>query len=201
MRKITKAYFLHISFWSFFAAVFFLLNIELAQAQARRLKPKQLQKLEQQAVEPTAQSQDKTAPTTAEPTTQQNRPKTMQQALQPANPRLQAVVLDRFLPRLDLSDEQRKQIQIARLQHIRRLRTLFDLERVHSRAYDEALFDLSLDPKEIEKRTAQLAEVRTDMLNTQAKLFLELRRLLTPEQFTKLRQLMEEERALKRNAP
>jgi Spy/CpxP family protein refolding chaperone len=32
-------------------------------------------------------------------------------------------------------------------------------------------------------------------------MFLDLRRILTPEQFTKLRQLMEEERALKRNAP
>ncbi len=199
MRKITKAFTLHLVFTGVFAAAFFLLKMDSAQAQVGRLKPRQIQKLENRASEP--QAQEKVASPTNETTTQETRPKAQQQGLQPANPRLQAIVLDRFLPRLDLTDEQRKQIQTVRVQHIRKLRTLIDMERVHSRAYDEALFDLSLDTKEIEKRTAQLAEIRTDMLNAQAKLFLELRRLLTPEQFTKLRQLMEEERALKRNAP
>ena len=61
-------------------------------------------------------------------------------------------------------------------------------------AYDDALFDLTLDQKEIEKRMTQLAEVRTDMLTAQARFFIELRQFLTPEQFAKLRQLMEDER-------
>jgi Spy/CpxP family protein refolding chaperone len=193
MKKITKQLARCLVFAGLFASCIFLPS---AQAQIGGLKARQIRKAERQIANAPEQSQDKAPTPINEATPQVNRP----QNLQPANPRLQAVVLDRFLPRLDLTEEQRKQIQIARVQHIRRLRTLFDLERAHSRAYDEALFDLSLDTREIEKRTAQLAEVRTDMLNTQAKLFLELRRLLTPEQFTKLRQLMEEERALKRNA-
>lgn len=206
MRKITNLFAPRIVFIGFFAAVFFLLNGASVQAQAGRLKARQTGKLGKQIAEPTSTAQERSAPTNSAPTNtepppQENRPKVMQQALQPANPRLNAIVLDRFLPRLDLSEEQRTQILTVRLQHIRKLRTLIDMERVHSRAYDEALFDLSLDTKEIEKRTAQLAEIRTDMLNAQAKLFLDLRRLLTPEQFTKLRQMMEEERALKRNAP
>lgn len=201
MRKRTNLFAPRIVFIGFFAAVFFLLNGASVQAQAGRLKARQTGKLGKQIAEPTSTTQERSAPANNEPAAQANRPKVMQQALQPANPRLNAIVLDRFLPRLDLSEEQRTQILAVRLQHIRKLRTLIEMERVHSRAYDEALFDLSLDTKEIEKRTAQLAEIRTDMLNAQAKLFLDLRRLLTSEQFTKLRQMMEEERALKRNAP
>jgi Spy/CpxP family protein refolding chaperone len=164
------------------------------------LAQRQTKKLEKQAVAPTAQTQERTAPPTNEPATQPNRP--LQQTLPGINnPRLQAIVLDRFLPRLDLSHEQRGQIQTVRIQHLRRMRVLLDLERVQTRAYDEALFDLSLDQNEIEKRTTQLAETRSDMLNAQAKLFLELRRILTPEQFARLRQIMEEERALRKNAP
>lgn len=201
MRKTTNLFAPRIVFIGLFAAVVFLLNDASLQAQAGRLKARQTGKLGKQIAEPTSAAQERSAPANNEPAAQETRPKVMQQALQPANPRLNAIVLDRFLPRLDLSEEQRTQIMAIRLQHIRKLRTLIDMERVHSRAYDEALFDLSLDTKEIEKRTGQLAEIRTDMLNAQAKLFLDLRRLLTPEQFTKLRQLMEEERALKRNAP
>jgi Spy/CpxP family protein refolding chaperone len=201
MKRITKTRSENIVSVSFLAAAMLLLHVVLAQAQAGRLAPKQAKKLEKQAVATTEQTQEKTAPATNEPpATQQNRP--LQQALPGINnPRLQAIVLDRFLPRLDLSNEQRGQIQTVRIQHFRRMRVLLDLERVQTRAYDEALFDLSLDQKEIEKRTTQLAETRSDMLNTQAKLFLELRRILTPEQFARLRQLMEEERALRKNAP
>jgi Spy/CpxP family protein refolding chaperone len=178
----------------------FLLNVALTQAQARRLNQKQIKKLEQQTATTTSASET-AAPQTNETTTPPNRPKPAQPNLQPGNIRLQAIVLDRFLPRLDLTEDQRTKIQIMRLQHVRRMRTLMEMERVHTRAYDEALFDLTLDQKEIEKRTTQLADIRTDMLNAQARMFLDLRRILTPEQFTKLRQLMEEERALKRNAP
>jgi Spy/CpxP family protein refolding chaperone len=178
----------------------FLLNVAWPQAQARRLNQKQIKKLEQQTATTTSASET-AAPQTNETTTPPNRPKPAQPNLQPGNIRLQAIVLDRFLPRLDLTEDQRTKIQIMRLQHVRRMRTLMEMERVHTRAYDEALFDLTLDQKEIEKRTTQLADIRTDMLNAQAKMFLDLRRILTPEQFTKLRQLMEEERALKRNAP
>lgn len=199
MKKITSV-FSRILFGLLTAALL-LLSTSPVQAQSRRLIQKQVKKLEKQTATPATKSQtpEPVSPTPIQSETQQNRPNIA--GLQPANPRLQAVVLDRFLPRLDLTDEQRKQIQLTRLQHIRRLRTLLDIERAHTRAYDEALFDLSIDTKEVEKRAAQLAEVRTDMLNAQAKFFLELRKLLTPEQFTKLRQLMDEERAFKRAAP
>ncbi|MBL8206857.1 MAG: hypothetical protein JNM09_21675 [Blastocatellia bacterium] len=201
MKRISEVTFIQIVVSAVLIVVACLLIDDIAQAQAGRFNQRQIRKLEKQAGTMPDQSQEKPAPTPNEPVTQPNRLKALQQGLQPANPRLQAIVLDRFLPRLDLTEEQRTQVQNARSQHIRRLRTLVELERAHTKAYDEALFDLSLDAKEIEKRAAQLAEVRTDMLNAQARLFLDLRRLLTPEQFTKLRQLMEEERALKRNAP
>ena len=110
------------------------------------------------------------------------------------NPRLQAIVLDRFLPQIDLSQEQQAKIKNLRFQHVRKMQNLLALERSHMKAYDDALFDLTLDQKEIEKRMTQLAEVRTDMLTAQARFFIELRQFLTPEQFAKLRQLMEDER-------
>ncbi len=197
MRKITKAN--YVLFASVFAAALLLLNVAWAQAQAGRLNQRQIKKLENQAVEP--QSPERSGTPRNNAATPPNRPNAMQQGMQPANPRLQAIVLDRFLPRLDLSDAQKTQIQSVRGQHVRRMRTLMELERAHAKAYDEALFDLSLDQPEIEKRTAQLAEIRTDMLKSQAKLFLELRRILTAEQINKLRQIMDEERALKRTAP
>lgn len=200
MKRITKARFVYIVGAGFLVATMLLLNADLAQAQTGLLTQKQARKLEKQAVAPTNQTQETTPPATNEPATQPNRP--LQQALSGMNnPRLQAIVLDRFLPRLELSTEQQRQIQTMRLQHVRRMRMLLELERAQTRAYDEALFDLSLEQKEIEKRMSQLAETRTDMLSAQAKLFLELRRILTPEQFAKLRQLMEEERALRKNAP
>jgi Spy/CpxP family protein refolding chaperone len=201
MKKITETTFRQVIGVSLLFAVFSLLSPVVIQAQAGRLNQRQIKKQEKQALASTAKEQEQPPATTNAPGAQPNRPRPMQQALQGGNPRLQAIVLDRFLPRLDLSEEQRKQIQIMRLQHVRRMRTLLEMERVHTRAYDEALFDLSLDQREIEKRTAQLAEARADLLNAQARLFLELRRTLTPEQFTRLRQLMEEERALKQNAP
>ena len=110
------------------------------------------------------------------------------------NPRLQAIVLDRFLPQIALSPEQLGKIKNLRFQHVRKMQNLLALERSHMKAYDDALFDLTLDQKEIEKRMTQLAEVRTDMLTAQARFFIELRQFLTPEQFAKLRQLMEDER-------
>ena len=110
------------------------------------------------------------------------------------NPRLQAIVLDRFLPQIALNQEQQAKIKNLRFQHVRKMQNLLALERSHMKAYDDALFDLTLDQKEIEKRMTQLAEVRTDMLTAQARFFIELRQFLTPEQFAKLRQLMEDER-------
>ena len=201
MKRITKTGFGKIASTAFLAAAMLLLNMEPAAAQARRLAQRQAKKAEKQVDATTEPKQEPIAPATNAPqTTQPNRP--LQQVLPGVNnPRLQAIVLDRFLPRLDLSNEQRTQIQATRFQHVRRLRTLLDLERAQTRAYDEALFDLSMDQKEIEKRMTQLAETRTDMLHAQARLFLDLRRILTPEQFTRLRELMEEERALRKNAP
>lgn len=202
MKRINKPGLGKIAGVAVLAAAMFLFNMESAAAQARRLAQRQARKVEKQVVATTEQKQENNAATvTNEPqATPPNRP--LQQALPGMNnPRLQAIVLDRFLPRLELSNEQRTQIQATRFQHVRRLRTLLDLERAQTRAYDEALFDLSLDQKEIEKRMMQLAETRTDMLQAQARLFLDLRRILTPEQFTRLRELMEEERALRKNAP
>jgi Spy/CpxP family protein refolding chaperone len=136
-----------------------------------------------------------TASEKAEPPAAQaeaNRPKPLPAVLN--NPRLQALVLDRFLPQIDLTPEQKGKIRDVRVQHIRRMQTLMAMERAHTMAYDEALFDPGMDQKEIEKRTTQLAEVRHDSLKAQARFFLDMRQILTPEQFTKLRQLMEEER-------
>ena len=168
-----------------------------AQAQGGRLNQQRQKKLAQQQAATPAESTTQQQTEANQPP--QNRPK----ALPPiGNPRVQAIVLDQFLPRIDLSQQQNVQVRQLRFQHIRKMRTMLDLERVHTRAYDEALFDPTMDQKEIEKRTHQLAEIRTDLLNAQARFFIELRQILTPEQFAKLRQLMEEERALRmKNTP
>jgi Spy/CpxP family protein refolding chaperone len=168
-----------------------------AQAQGARLNQQKQKKLAQQSAATPAESTTQQQTEANQPP--QNRPK----ALPPrGNPRVQAIVLDQFLPRIDLSQQQNVQVRQLRFQHIRKMRTMLDMERVHTRAYDEALFDPTLDQREIEKRTHQLAEIRTDLLNAQARFFIELRQILTPEQFAKLRQLMEEERALRmKNTP
>lgn len=157
--------------------VFFLADVS---AQNGRLKQK-LQRLEQ-----------------AGTTTQENAPPRQNRPNAPTpgitNPRLQAIVLDRFLPQIDLTPEQQAKIKNLRFQHVRKMQNLIAMERSHTKAYDDALFDPNLDQKEIEKRMTQLAEIRTDMLTAQAKFFIELRQVLTPEQFVKLRQVMEDER-------
>lgn len=162
----------------------------VGQAQGARLQQKKIA-----TPTSTAESPATTAPQETQPT----RPNAV---VTLANPRLQAIVLDQFLPRIALTPEQTTRIRQLRFQHIRKMRTLLDLERAQTRVYDEALFDPAVDAKEIEKRTTQLAEARADMLKAQAQFFLDLRQVLTPEQITKLRQLMEEERAAKqKNTP
>lgn len=173
------------------------LLLAAAQAQGAWLNQQRQKKLAQQPATSPAESTTQSQTESTQPP--QNRPKSRPQI---ANPRVQAIVLDQFLPRIDLSQQQNVQVRQLRFQHIRKMRTMLDMERVHTRAYDEALFDPTLDQKEIEKRTHQLAEIRTDLLNAQARFFIELRQILTPEQFAKLRQLMEEERALRmKNTP
>lgn len=162
-----------------------LLSLVNVSAQNARLNKQKLAKQEQAASDNTAQEN-------AQPQTKQDRPNAPTPGI--TNPRLQAIVLDRFLPQIDLKQEQRAQIKNLRFQHVRKMQNLLALERSHTKAYDDALFDPNLDQKEIEKRVSQLAEVRTDMLTAQAKFFIELRQVLTPEQFMKLRQIMEDER-------
>ncbi|HEX4947793.1 MAG TPA: Spy/CpxP family protein refolding chaperone [Blastocatellia bacterium] len=169
-------------------SLFILAFCVSVQAQGARLNPRK----------PVGQPVENAPTLTQDAPTQgpQNRPKAPV-----VNPRLQALVLDQFLPRISLTPEQTGKIRQLRLQHIRRMRALLDLERAHTKIYDEALFDPTVDQKEVEKRTTQLAEVRTDMLKAQAQFFLDLRQVLTVEQITKLRELMDEGRALRKNAP
>ncbi len=173
------------------------LLLATVQAQGGRMNQQRQKKLAQQ---PAAASTESTTPSQTESTQPpQNRPNSLPQL---ANPRVQAIVLDQFLPRIDLTPEQTGKVRQLRFQHIRKMRTMIELERAHTKAYDDALFDPTMDQKEIEKRTHQLAEIRTDMLNAQARFFIELRQILTPEQFAKLRQMMEEQRALRmKNMP
>ena len=180
-----------------FGGLLVVLLLATVHAQGGRMNQQRQKKLAQQQA---ASSTETTTPSQTEPTQPpQNRPNALPQL---ANPRVQAIVLDKFLPRIDLTPEQIGTVRNLRVQHIRKMRTMIEMERIHTKAYDEALFDPTMDQKEIEKRTNQLAEIRTDMLNAQARFFIELRQTLTPEQFARLRQLMEEERALRmKNTP
>ena len=153
------------------------------------------------ATQPVATQTVPPAPTTTQNTpqqTEQNRPRPLPSLV---NPRVQAIVLDQFLPRIALTPEQTNKVRQLRVQHIRKMRTLLELERAQTKLYDDALFDPTVDQKEIEKRTSQLADARTDLLKAQAQFFLDLRQVLSTEQITKLRELMEEAQAMKKNAP
>ena len=165
-----------------------LLLLATANAQNAGLNKRQAQKLGPPQARETTTEETTPPPPQAQP----NRPNPRQPMV--VNPRLQVMVLDRFLPQIDLTPEQKVKLRDMRGQHIRRLQTLMAMERAHTKAYDEALFDPTMDQKEIEKRVAQLSEVRDDLLKAQSKFVIELRQILTTEQFTKLRQLMEEER-------
>ena len=182
MTKITNLFLALMIFCGLIAGV------AETSAQAKRFTAKRLAKLESKD----AQSRtDQTQPET-------NLPNRLNaKANQPALPRLQALVLDRFLDRLELIPEQKMKLREVRMLHLRQIRSLLDLERAQAKVYDDVLYSNEFEAKLIEKRAADLAETRGEIIKTQARLFIEVRKILTPEQFSKLRQLVEEERVMR----
>ncbi len=189
MTKITKIIFMALVFGGL------IFSTVAINAQGKRLNAKRLAKLEsreaQNGIPPSIDQQQQTPPENNVAT------RAYAKAAQPVPPRLQALVLDRFLDRLELASEQKTRLREVRMLHVRQARSLLELERAQTKVYDDALYSNEFDAKLIEKRATDLAETRGEIIKTQARLFIEVRKILTPEQFAKLRQLVEEERMMR----
>lgn len=188
MMKITRSFLSAVILCGIFSA------FSDSAAQPKRLTAKRLAKLENKeatnATNPNT-NQQQTPPennVVSRPNAKPN---------QTVPPRLQALVLDRFLDKLELVPDQKIKLREVRMLHLRQIRSLLELERAQAKVYDDVLYSNEFEAKQIEKRAADLAETRGEIIKTQARLFIEVRKILTPEQFAKLRQLVEEERMMR----
>ena len=103
-------------------------------------------------------------------------------------------MLDRMTEQLDLSDQQKQDLDAVLAAHRKAMRSTREAmgaaretldSRVHAETFDEAA---------IRKAAAVMAVLEADQAVGRAKLFQEIRGILTPEQFQKLEQTREERR-------
>ena len=114
---------------------------------------------------------------------------------QPGMGKVQLPALDRALLRLDLNEGQKAKIRTVRMQFVEQIKKLTTLRRAKAIVLDDALYGADFDPKEAEKKVADLAATEGELLKAQHKMIIDIRQILTNEQALKLRQYLEEERA------
>ncbi|MER3426715.1 MAG: hypothetical protein C4334_01245 [Pyrinomonas sp.] len=100
-----------------------------------------------------------------------------------------------LLDLLNLTPEQRQQIREIRRRNNRTGQLVTTRLRQAQRALDEAIYADQLDEREIEARIQELADAQAAVTRHRARVEMEIRRVLTPEQLRLFRQLREQERA------
>ena len=94
---------------------------------------------------------------------------------------------------LNLSNEQRaKLIQLNR-ETGNRMAVLNRLRQAQNEALEEALNGSDFDPKVVEQKASDLAATTTEIIRLQAKIMVQIRQIMTPEQAGKFRELLQEE--------
>ena len=97
--------------------------------------------------------------------------------------------LHRGLEQLDLSAEQREQLEQIRARHQEETRLSHDqLQAAHERFADLAHAE-TLDETALREAAATMAEARTEMMIARAGMMNEIRQILTPEQLEQFQQM------------
>lgn len=115
--------------------------------------------------------------------------------------------IDRAVPllyvfrRLNLSGEQRMKLRNLTMQTGNEIQVLRGLYRAQNIAYDEALFSRNFDPKVVEQRAAAFADAQAELIKVQARVMVQIRQILTPDQGARLRDLLIEERERQNQQP
>src|SRR5262249_19858345 len=75
------------------------------------------------------------------------------------------------------------------------------LRKAQSDALEEAIYSANFDPKVVELRAADLAATQSEITKLQARVMTEIRQILTPEQATRVRELLIKEPARPATVP
>ncbi len=120
------------------------------------------------------------------------------QARQPNRPlelgRVPNQILDRVLLQLELTEQQRPQVLAVRRKYMNELPRIFKLLKAKQDVFDDAMNAAEFNPEDIERKAEDLAKTQGDLLKAQTRQMIEIRKILTPEQFVRFHQLLEEER-------
>jgi Spy/CpxP family protein refolding chaperone len=106
-----------------------------------------------------------------------------------------------LLSRLNLSPAQLARIREIRLQNEGEARLLGQRARQTRRALDEAIFSDNADESMIEERAREAAAAQAAIVRRRALTELQVRRVLTPEQLSVLRDMRQQFRLRQRNRP
>ena len=92
---------------------------------------------------------------------------------------------------LNLTDEQKKQLEDNKLKHQETRRASFEKMRSYKDALNQELMKADLDMNKINEIQSQLKALQSEMADARLNSILEVRKILTPEQFAKFISLME----------
>ncbi|MBS1808928.1 MAG: hypothetical protein JST84_12265 [Acidobacteria bacterium] len=169
---------------------------DTAQAQAGAKAKRRLMKMEQKAQQTTQEEQNNPQ----QPVEEIKAPQRLAnaQARQPNRPlelgKVPNQILDRVLLQLEITEPQRPQLIAVRRKYMIELPRLIKLLKAKQDVFDDAMNAIEFNPDDIERKADDLAKTQGDLLRTQTRQMIEIRKILTPEQFAKFHQLLEEER-------
>ncbi len=101
-------------------------------------------------------------------------------------------MLDRMTERLDLTDQQRQDLDAVFTNHRKTMRPTHEAMRTARESLDSQIHAEDFDEGAIRKAAAVMAVLEADQAVGRARLFQEIRGILTPEQVEKFEQLREE---------
>ena len=91
---------------------------------------------------------------------------------------------------LNLSDDQKKQLQNNRQQNKDKRKAMFEKMRATKEAFDQELMKPDLDMNKINEIQLQFKASQSQMIDDRLNSILEVRKIMTPEQFSKFISLM-----------
>ena len=94
------------------------------------------------------------------------------------------------LRELGLTEEQYKRVREVRQQMFQRIRNLEASLRERRRAQEVVFADYTMDTEKAKRLNTQINDIQKDLLETHLRLQLQLRQILTAEQFNRLQQNM-----------
>ena len=112
----------------------------------------------------------------------------------PPGPPDPEMMIERMTEQLGLTDQQGDDLAAIFAAHRKAMRSVHEATRTARENLDTQIHAASFDETAIRKAASVLAVLEADRAVAQAKLFQEIRKILTPEQIQKLEQIREERR-------